>query len=300
MKILVTGGAGFIGSHVVDAYLRAGHRVVVVDNLSTGSRKNLDPRAKFYRADVRSLTAIKKIFKKERPRVVSHYAALVHVAESMRNPIPTFNVNVLGTINVLVAFRESKEKRKKIIFASSGGSIYGNPKLLPVKENAAPNPLSPYALSKLMGEEAVRFHGTVDKLDYTILRYANVYGSRQKAGVVSVFASLMRREKRPTIFGDGSKTRDYVHVSDVARATLKALSKGNREIYNIGSGKNTSDQEVFEEVAKNLGFKQSPVYAPRREGEVEHITLDANRARKALGWIPKVSLSKGILEAITR
>src|SRR3989344_2014894 len=225
MRILVTSGAGFIGSHIVDAYVRAGHKVVVIDDLSAGSRKNLNPRAVFYKADVRDRTRMKKIFSRERPEVVSHHAALIDVVNSMKDPLPTLETNVQGTINVLSAFQKFGRGKKKFIFSSSA-AIYGNPKKLPVREDAEPSPITAYGLSKLLAEKIVRFYADAFGMRYVIFRYANAYGPRQKSGAASIFADLMPRGKTPIIFGDGTKSRDYIYVDDIVRANLLALRKG--------------------------------------------------------------------------
>lgn len=303
MRIIVTGGAGFIGSHVVDAYIRAGHRVAIIDNLTTGFRRNINPRAKFYKADVCDTKQIARIFSLEKPEVVNHHAALISVIESVRSPLLTLNVNVLGTANILQAFGKSgRGKNKRFIYASSGGAIYGDPKKLPADEKTAPLPLSPYAVSKLMAEEFETFCGRTQKFSYVILRYANVYGPRQnpegEGGVVAIFAGLMRRGKQPIIFGDGTKTRDYVYVGDVAQANILSLKKGVGGIFNIGLGAAISDQKIFDAVAKYMNFMESPVYGPFREGEVYHIRLNAARAKKILGWRPKIELEEGIRRTI--
>ena len=296
MKILVTGGAGFIGSHIVDAYINLGYKVVVIDNLSTGFRKNLNPKAKFYKADIGDLLKIEKIFQKEKPQIVNHHAAIAEVVKSLRNPLPTINVNVIGTINLLLA--AGKIGVKKFIFSSTGGAIYGQPDKIPADENTPAIPLSPYGLSKLLGEECIKFYAKHYGFDYLIFRYPNVYGPRQnpkgEAGVVAIFSGLMRKGKQPTIFGDGSKTRDYVHIDDIVRANIIGLHKGKNEIFNLGWAKKISDQKIFDTIAKNLNFKKPPIYAPFRHGEVYQIALSAKKARKNLGWEPKIKLEKGI------
>jgi UDP-glucose 4-epimerase len=299
MKIIVTGGAGFIGSHIVDAYIAGGHQVVVIDDLSTGSRKNLHPKTKFYKADIRDERTIAAIFKKERPEVVNHHAAMIEVMRSFREPTSAFATNVLGTANVLNAFGvHGKGKNKKFIFASSGGAIYGKPKKIPAVESAPTIPLSRYGLSKLLGEEMVEFYARHFGFGFTALRYANVFGPRQnacgEAGVVAIFGQLMKNGERPTIFGDGTKGRDYVYVGDVVAANRLALKKGNGEIVNIGLGKVVPDQAVFDAIARGLGFKQKPIFAPYREGEVYRISLDARRAKKVLGWRPTGTFAENI------
>ena len=299
MKIIVTGGAGFIGSHIVDAYIAAGHRVVVIDDLSTGSRENLHPKAKFYKADINDMKAIETIFKKEHPSIVNHHAAMIDVVRSFREPASTFATNIIGTGNLLHAFGTyGREGNKKFIFASSGGAIYGDLKKIPATEKASIMPLSPYGLSKLLGEEMVRYYTRYFGFGFTVLRYANVYGPRQnargEAGVVAIFGRLIKEGVRPVIFGDGTKGRDYVHVSDVVAANRLALKKGNGEVMNIGLGKVISDKAVFDAVAKGLGFKQDPIFAPYRKGEVYRISLNASRAKKILGWRPKETFAESV------
>ncbi len=305
MKIIVTGGAGFIGSHIVDAYVENGHRVVVIDNLSTGFKKNINPRARFYKADIRRPDAVEKIFKREKPTVVNHHAALVAVAESVHNPLPTFETNVLGTANLLTAFgKYGRGKNKKFIFSSSGGAIYGNPKKIPAAETTASLPLSPYGLSKLLGEEIIKFYSRQFGFRYLIFRYANVYGPRQNpqggGGVVAIFGWLMKSGRVPVIFGDGAKTRDYIYVEDIAKANISALHKGKDEILNLGSGKEISDQKIFDMVARQTGCRQKPRYAPSRKGEVHRVALNTRRAQKVLGWRPSTTLEQGIQKTLAQ
>jgi UDP-glucose 4-epimerase len=302
MKIIVTGGAGFIASHVVDEYVKAGHAVTVIDNLSSGSRKNINPKASFYKADIRNLPALRKIFENERPDIVNHHAAFISVTESVKEPATTFAVNATGTLNVLLAFAESpfsakRPKHKKIIFASTGGAIYGNPKKLPADETTPPNPLSPYALTKQIDEELIRYFCGNAGMDYLILRYANVYGQRQKsqggAGVFPIFTEQISKGVRPTIFGDGTKTRDYVFVGDVARASLLGLTRGKNETVNIATAREVSDDAVFRAIADAFGFKKEPYYTPKRPGEISRISMSYAKAKRILGWQPTVDFREG-------
>lgn len=212
MKVVVTGGAGFIASHVVDSYVGAGHKVIVIDNLSTGSRKNINPHAKFYKADIENAAAMDRIFRKERPDAVNHHAAFISVTESVKDPQKTFAINATGTLNVILAFARSGAKKKRFLFSSTGGAIYGNPHQLPADESTPPDPLSPYALAKQIDELIIAYFCRAYSISYVIFRYANVYGPRQRAqggaGIFPIFANLMRRGTAPTIFGDGKKTRD--------------------------------------------------------------------------------------------
>jgi len=298
MKIIITGGAGFIASHIADAYVKAGHKVVIIDNFLTGFRKNLNPKAKFYKADIRNLALMKKIFRKEKPDVVNHHAAFISVAGSVKQPKSAFENNVMGTLNVVLAFEQSSRKSKRLIFSSTGGAIYGNPKHIPADETTLPAPLSPYALSKLIDEEIIKFFCGQFGIEYLILRYSNVYGPRQnpmgEAGVVAIFGGLLKNGVRPTIFGDGTKTRDYVYVGDVVRANVLGLICGRNETVNICSGREASDQKIFDTIARALKTKQGPTYAPFREGEVMRIAMDFRKAKKILGWSPKVELEEGI------
>ncbi len=310
MKIIVTGGAGFIGSHVVDAYVKAGHRVAVIDNLLTGFRKNLNPRATFYKADITDRHAMSRIFKKERPEIVNHHAAIAEVVKSLRDPIPTLTTNVLGTTNVLLAFGEygrghgnhGNPGRSKFIFSSTGGAMYGDPKRLPADEREKTITLSPYGLSKQLGEETIKFYARHYGFNYFIFRYANVFGPRQnpkgEAGVIAIFGGLIKAGKRPIIFGDGTKARDYVYVDDVAHANLLALRRGNGETVNIGRGKLTSDREIFDAVAAELEFREKPIHAPYRTGELYKISLNAQKARRVLGWKPKMPFKLGVRKAL--
>lgn len=303
MKIIVTGGAGFIGSHVVDAYIKAGHRVVIIDNLLTGFKKNVHPKAKFYKADIRNRAAMNRLFKKERPEIVNHHAAIAEVVKSLRDPIPTFQTNVLGTVNVLLAFGEyGRGKNRKFIFSSTGGAMYGAPKHIPASEREAPITLSPYGLSKHLGEEIIKFYARQFGFDYLIFRYANIYGPRQnpkgEAGVIAIFGSLMKAHKRPIIFGDGTKARDYVYVEDIARANLKMLRHGKNETANLGWGKLVTDQMIFDAIQKETGFKGRPIYAPYRKGEVYRISLDGRYAKKVLNWEPRIKLQEGIARTL--
>ena len=303
MKIIVTGGAGFIGSHVVDAYIKAGHKVAVIDNLATGFRKNVNPKAKFYKEDIRKLDAMERVFKIEKPEVVNHHAAIAEVVKSLVNPIPTYEVNLSGTTNVLLAFRKyGRGKNRKFIFSSTGGAIYGEPKKIPADEETPETPLSPYGLSKLLGEKVISFYASQYGFNYLIFRYPNVYGPRQnpkgEAGVVAIFGGLMKSGIRPTIFGDGTKCRDYTHIEDIVRANIVAIKRGRNEIINLGWGKPISDLTIFNAIAKHTNFKNKPIHAPYRKGEVYRIALAAAKANKVLQWQPTVNLDEGIKNTV--
>lgn len=300
MRILVTGGAGFIGSHVVDAYVAAGHEVAVVDNLTTGLRENVNPAARFYEADVTDLERMTEIALAERPDVVNHHAAQVNIRLSVANPVWDTQVNVVGTVTVLEA--AARAGARKFIFISSGGAVYGDAPVLPTPEDVAPRPISHYGVAKLAGEHYCHVYYVTTGLDYTILRYSNVYGPRQnpdgEAGVTTIFAYKLLRGEQPTIFGDGSKTRDYVHVSDVAAANLLALDRGSLGVFNIGTGRRISDQEVFEAIARVVGYRGRPAYEDFRPGEVMHSCLDWARAREVLGWRPTITFEEGVASVV--
>lgn len=300
MKILVTGGAGFIGSHVVDALVERGDEVVIVDNLSTGFKRNINPKAKFYQLSICD-KELARVFEQERPQVVSHQAAQTVVTKSTSEPVFDAEQNILGSLNVILNCL--KFGVNKIIYASSGGAIYGEAKHCPVDESHPIDSLSPYGVSKHTVEHYLRLYNIGHGLNYVVLRYANVYGPRQnpegEAGVVAIFARQMLRGEQPTIFGSGDKTRDYVHVSDVVVANLLAIEGGESAIYNIGTGVETSDQEMFDAMAELLGYRSPPHYAPVRKGEVFRICLQCSKAQRELGWQPRLALKDGLSQTIT-
>lgn len=300
MKVLVTGGAGFIGSHIVDALIERHHQVVVVDNLATGFLENINHGATFYKMSICD-AELTDVFERERPDIVSHQAAQMVIAKSVAKPIFDAQENILGSLNVILNCVRSAVKR--IIYASSGGAIYGEPQYLPIDENHPINPISQYGVSKHSVEHYLYVYGLQHGLSYVVLRYPNVYGPRQnpdgEAGVVAKFAGQMLREERPTIFGSGDKTRDYTHVSDVVAANLLAMEQGNNAIYNIGTGVETSDQEMFDTLAKVLSYSGNPIYAPVRTGEIYRICLDATKAQKELGWQAQLPLEEGLLQTVS-
>lgn len=299
MKVLVTGGAGFIGSHLVDALIQRGYQVVVVDNLSTGHLENINPAATFYQVNICS-SELGEIFEKEKPELVNHHAAQTVVWKSMEDPAFDAEQNILGSLNlVLQCIRFGV---KKIVYASSGGAIYGEPKYRPVDESHPVDPVSCYGISKHTVEHYLQLSYLEYSLNYVALRYSNVYGPRQspkgEAGVVAIFTSQMLQKERPTIFGKGDKTRDYVYISDVVTANLLAMGKGENGIYNVGTGVETSDQEIFNLLTELTGYQGNPHYAPVRKGEICRICLDYSKARKAIGWQPQFSLREGLMETV--
>ncbi len=298
-KILVTGGAGFIGSHVVDAFIAAGHDVVVIDNLVTGKWENVNPKAKFCKVDIRQQEKVEEVFAAERPEVISHQAALANVRQSMEEPIAYGAVNVLGSILLLEMAR--KYGCQRFIYASTGGAVYGEPEFLPVTEDHPINPLDPYGASKHAVEHYLYLYRHNYGLSYVSLRYPNVYGPRQdplgEAGVVAIFTGLMLRGKQPTINGSGEQQRDFVYVGDIARANVLALDRGEG-VYNIGSGVPTDINTIFAELKAATGYSGDAHYGPSKQGEVFRIYLNASRAKRELGWEVTVSLKEGLARTV--
>ncbi|MEA3459497.1 MAG: SDR family oxidoreductase [Chloroflexota bacterium] len=296
MRILVTGGAGFIGSHVVDALVESGHEVAVVDDLSTGKREHLNPQARFYHLDIRDAQGLEDVFVAERPEVVNHQAARANVRESIEKPVLYAEVNVIGSLNLLELSR--KHGVEKFIYASTGGAVYGEPEYLPADEAHPINPLDPYGASKHFVEHYLHLYGVNYGLRYTVLRYPNVYGPRQdpygEAGVVAIFTGQMLRGEQAVINGSGKQERDFVYVGDIVEANLLALDKGDGEIYNLGWGFGTAVNEIFAKLKGITGYEKEAVHGPPKKGEVFKICLDAAKARRELGWVPRVSLDEGL------
>lgn len=291
----MTGGAGFIGSHVVDVYLRSGYDVVVVDSLSTGRRENLNPHARFYQIDIRSTAEIDDLFQKEQFDSVNHHAAQINLRRSVEEPFFDASVNILGTINLLEMCK--KYRVKKCIFASTGGAIYGEPPQIPVDENVPAEPLSPYGIAKRSVELYLAYYRVIWGLDSIVLRYGNVYGPRQdplgEAGVIAIFCGRILNNLPCVIFGDGRKTRDYVFVEDIAEASLLAL-RAPSGIYNLGTGKETSVLQLLETLQKISQRNVAVQFDPERKGEINRIALSTEKVRRTMGWIPHVSLEEGM------
>ncbi len=295
MKVLVTGGAGFIGSHIVDACIAASYDVAVVDDLSSGKPGNLHPDARFYKVDIRS-EELASVFAEERPELVFHEAARANVRESLEKPLLYADVNVLGSLRLLECCR--RYGVRKVVYASTGGAAYGEPSILPVPEHHAVNPLDPYGASKHHVEHYLYLYRYNYGVDFTVLRYPNVFGPRQdpfgEAGVVAIFAQQMLSGTQPVINGDGEQQRDFMYVGDVANANLLAAGKAGGMILNIGSGAGTSVNQIYNALSEIIGYQGTPLHGPAKKGEVRKIFLDPTRAHGELGWAPQVDLRDGL------
>lgn len=303
MKILITGGAGFIGSNVADAFLAAGHEVVIVDNLSTGYAHNLNSRATFYDLDICDPN-LDEVFAQEKPDIVDHHAAQISVPLSVEDPLKDVQTNVLGLVNLLQCC--ARHQTKKIVYISSGGAMYGEADEYPTSETYAPRPLSVYAINKMVGEDYLYFYHHQYGLNYTVLRYANVYGPRQvshgEAGVVSLFIEKLLSGFIPTVYRYEAEPegmiRDYVFVGDCVKANLIALEKGNLGAFNIGTGIETSTLALYREIAGQLGIKAEPGFGPARKGDLHRSLLNCSKANVELGWQPQTPLHEGIKHTI--
>ena len=298
-RILITGGAGFIGSHVVDRFIKEGFSVAIVDNVTSGHKVNINPQARFYPVDIGS-QQLEQVFEEEHPDYVNHHAAQISVNSSIRDPINDAKINILGSINVLENCRQFQVN--KIVFVSSGGAIYGEPKHLPCDEYHPVNPISPYGAAKFTVENYLHLYKRLHGLNFTSLRYANVYGPRQdpkgEAGVIAIFAKTMLEGGNIVIFGDGYQERDYVYVSDVVEANLLAIDNETSGVYNIGTGKGTSLKEIFLQLSSIVKYDKQPIYEPSRLGDIYKISLDSTKALKELRWKPKVSQRDGLKNTI--
>lgn len=299
MKILVTGGAGFIASHIVDSYIKAGHEVVVIDNLSTGKANFVNPKAKFYKADIRDTEEMSRIIGEFKPEVINHHAAHIQVGYSVINPQFDAQNNVIGLLNIMQAAKEVGIK--KMIMASTGGAMYGNQKT-PFKDSMKEEPLSPYGVSKRAGELYLNYYHQEFKIPYTALRYANVYGPRQNAhgesGVIAIFSEMIAAGKQPIINGDGTHTRDYVYVTDVTRANELALKTDFVGSINIGTTEETTTNEVYRQVVAEFGAKMEEKHGPARPGEQITSSLDYSRAKEVLGWEPTIKFNDGVKKVV--
>lgn len=300
MKVLVTGGAGFIGSQIVDAYLDAGHEIAILDSLVTGLKVNLNPRAHFYNVDLRDQSAVEEAISEFKPELINHHAAHLSVSESVEKPQFTAEVNTVGFINIMEAGR--KNGLDRIVVASTGGALYGDTDNLPTNEMEPTRPVSPYGVTKLAMEEYLHYYKVQYGIDWVALRYSNVYGPRQnpkgETGVVAVFLERIKNGQGPVIFGDGLQTRDYVFVEDVVRANVAAINKGFGP-YNIGTGVETNVIDIFNLLQKLMGSQFPEVHKEGRLGEQQRSVLDASRAKSDLGWQPEVKFADGLERTVS-
>lgn len=295
MRILVTGGAGFIGSHLVEAYLAEGHEVAVVDNLATGRRSNVARGAQLFEVDLHA-RELDRVFDEFRPEIVNHHAAQASVKVGNQDPVHDLEVNGGGTARLMQL--AVKHEVKKVIYSSSGGTVYGNPHTLPVTEEHAIAPMSNYGTSKFVGELYVALAARTSDIETTIFRYGNAFGPRQdphgEAGVIAIFTGLMLDGKQCTIDGDGEQKKDYLFVGDIARANVLALTRGNGLVANIGTGVGITVNHIFETLSRFTGNEVEPLHGPPRQGDVRNFWLDFSTAKDALGWEPSVTFEEGV------
>jgi UDP-glucose 4-epimerase len=296
MRTLVTGGAGFIGSHTVDALVERSHDVAVIDDLSSGKRVQVNPRARFHLADLRDARLVTGIIERERPEVIFHLAAQMDVRRSVADPAFDAQVNLVGLLNLMEAARGRGLRR--VIFASSGGAIYGEQESFPCDEEHPCRPVSPYGVAKLASERYLFFYRNEYGIGYTAMRYANVYGPRQdphgEAGVVAIFCGRLLSGDSCTIYGDGGQTRDYVYVGDVAAANIAALERGADGGFNVGTGIETDVNQLYSELAQLAGVRKEAAYGPARGGEQRRSVILPQRAGRDLGWQPRMTLRDGL------
>ncbi|MEJ5261869.1 MAG: NAD-dependent epimerase/dehydratase family protein [Ignavibacterium sp.] len=296
MKILVTGGAGFIASHITDAFVNEGHQVVVLDDLSSGFEKNINPKAKFVKGDICDKELVEKLFSEENFDLVNHHAAQMDVRRSVKDPAFDANTNIIGTINLLQ--NSIKYKVKKFMFASTGGAVYGEQSYFPADENHPTQPRSPYGISKLAVEKYLYFYNAEYGLNYTILRYANIYGPRQnpfgEAGVVAIFSTKLLKGEQPIINGSGEQTRDYVFVGDVVKANLLTLNDSANDIYNVGTGIETNVNQLFHKLNSITKAGKEEKHGPAAPGEQMRSVITSEKLFKKFGWKPSTTLDEGL------
>jgi len=299
LKILITGGAGFIASHITDAFIDAGHNVVVLDDLSTGFEKNINPKAKFIKANICDVN-LAKLFEQEKFDAVDHHAAQMDVRRSVADPAFDANTNIIGTINLLQ--NSVKYGVKKFMFASTGGAVYGEQEYFPADELHPTAPVSPYGISKLAVEKYLFFYNKQYGLNYTIFRYANIYGPRQnpfgEAGVVAIFTTKLLNNQQPIINGSGLQTRDYVFVGDVVKANLLLLNDKKNAIYNIGTAKETDVNEVFNKLNNIVGNGQKENHGPAAAGEQLRSVITSEKLFKTFGWKPSTKMDEGLRSTV--
>lgn len=299
MRILITGGAGFIGSHVTDRLVSEGHSVSIIDNLSTGKAENLNKGAEFYKIDIVN-PRIERIFKKERPELICHLAAQMDVRRSVADPVYDANSNIIGMLNLLE--NAVRYGARRIIFASSGGAVYGEGGTLPTPEDYPPQPLSPYGISKLTGEYYLFFYKQTYGLNYIVLRFANVYGPRQdpfgEAGVVAIFTQKMLKNEQPVINGNGMQTRDYVYVEDVVDAVTASVYSETNDVFNVGTGVETSVNELSKLLTEVTGRNIKEVHGPAKKGEQARSCLNYDKIKKTLEWEPRTTIKEGLSRTV--
>ncbi|MDP1676656.1 MAG: GDP-mannose 4,6-dehydratase [Bacteroidota bacterium] len=299
MNILVTGGAGFIGSNVADAFINEGHNVIILDNFSSGKDENVNPKAKVYRMDIQD-AAVENIFRDEKIEVMCHHAAQMDVRKSVADPKFDASVNVLGFLNLMEAGK--KHGLKKVIFSSTGGAIYGEQDYFPADEEHPMRPLSPYGITKLTTEKYLFFYKEIYGIDHVILRYANIYGPRQNphgdAGVVAIFTLKMLKGEQPIINGDGKQTRDYVFVGDVVKANILALNYKGSNIFNIGTEIETDVNQLFHHIKKLIGSNAEEKHIPAKAGEQMRSVITSKKINEMLGWKPTVSVEEGLKRTV--
>jgi len=300
VRILVTGGAGFIGSNVADRFIELGHEVAILDDFSTGLRENVHARARLYEADVADAAALERCFAEFRPEIVDHHAAQIDVRHSVADPVHDAMINIVGGLRLLETC--TRHGVHKFVYASTGGAIYGEGRDLPATESHPVNPEAPYGVSKHTLEHYLYMWKLLHRLDYTVLRYPNVFGPRQnphgEAGVNAIFIGLMLHGKQPRIFGTGEAVRDYLYVGDVVEANVLALERGSGEIVNLGTGVGTSVNDIVRELKPLTGFEGEAIYEAARPGEVQRIYLDASHAQAVLGWAPRTSFREGLEKTV--
>ena len=299
MKILITGGAGFIASHVADLLITNGHEVAILDNLSTGKKEFINPNAQFYQADITDKNRIEEIMAEFQPELINHHAAHIQVGHSVEDPQFDAQNNIIGLLNLMQS--AVKYDVSKVIMASTGGAMYGN-KQTPFSESMKEEPLSPYGVSKRAGELYLNYYHEQYGINYIALRYANVYGPRQnphgESGVVAIFSEMLAQNQQPVINGDGTHTRDYVYVKDVAQANLMAIDSDFIGAINIGTATEVSTNEVFDKVVKEFGLKIAKKYGPARPGEQVTSSLDYSLAKKILNWEPTINFDIGVKQVV--
>ncbi|WP_322906570.1 SDR family NAD(P)-dependent oxidoreductase [Paenibacillus sp. SGZ-1009] len=299
MRVLITGGAGFIGSHITDLLIEKGYETYVIDNLSTGKRENINNKTHFYEMDIRDEQKMSSFFEEHSIDIVIHHAAQVSVQQSLKNPLEDLSINVQGTLNVLS--NAVKYNVKKIIYASSA-AVYGFPQYLSIDEEHPINPISFYGISKLTPEQYIKVYASMHNIKYTILRYANVYGMRQdprgEGGVVSIFLDKFLSGNTPTIYGDGEQTRDFIYVKDIAQANLLSLTSADNMVLNVGTNKEVSVNELCNEIQQLIKSDQNSVHAQQRSGDIDKSVLSNELMKSIFNWQPEFNLKEGLKQTI--